>query len=245
VEELVGGSVQRVYTYGSRLISQSQQLNGGWQESFYGLDAHSNVRFLTDGDGAVTDTYAYDAFGVLTSSTGTTPNNYLFNGQQYDHDLGLYFKRARYYSQDRGRFMTMDPVAGRLDEPMTLHRYMFGHADPVNRIDPCGTTAALEYGMTMKDTLRLAAQAALISYRISCIFYRATSAIDPDFVPPAAFASCTVDTCKRLLDLCVLKHPWPARRARKGYDGPMDCGLCFRNCKANHGEWPFDMCPIF
>ncbi|HEY0140201.1 MAG TPA: RHS repeat-associated core domain-containing protein [Thermoanaerobaculia bacterium] len=153
VEELAGGSVQRVYTYGARPISQRLQRNGNWQVSFFGADAYGSVRFLTDAAGAVTDTYAYDAFGILTSSTGTTPNNYLFNGQEYDWNLAVYFKRARYYSQVRGRFMTMDPVAGRSREPLTLHRYLFAHADPVNLIDPWGTTA-IEYSMT---TSRMAA----------------------------------------------------------------------------------------
>ena len=35
-----------------------------------------------------TDTYEYDAFGNLVNSTGTTPNNYLYRGEQYDPDLG-------------------------------------------------------------------------------------------------------------------------------------------------------------
>ena len=52
VEEVVDGNVQRVYTYGHHLISQSQQLNGTWQTSFYGLDGHGNVRVLTDSNGA-------------------------------------------------------------------------------------------------------------------------------------------------------------------------------------------------
>jgi RHS repeat-associated protein/uncharacterized repeat protein (TIGR01451 family) len=192
VEELVAGTVQSTYTYGNHLISQSQQRNGSWQVSFYGHDAHGNVRFLTDGNGAVTDTYTYDAFGILTSSTSTTPNNYLFNGQQYDHDLGLYFKRARYYSQDRGRFMTMDPVAGRLDEPMTLHRYMFGHADPVNQIDPCGTTALIDYGNTLVIATAVAAGSTVVGNAIACVFYHVSSAIDSGVIAyiPARFQAC-------------------------------------------------------
>jgi len=31
---------------------------------------------------SVTDTYKYDAFGNLIASTGSTPNNYLFSGEQ-------------------------------------------------------------------------------------------------------------------------------------------------------------------
>lgn len=247
VEELVGGSVQRVYTYGQRPVSQRLQRDGGWHVSFYGLDAYGSVRFLTDAAGSVTDTYTYDAFGVLTSVTGSTPNNYLFNAQQYDPDLGFYFKRARYYSQDRGRFMTMDPYAGRLAEPVTLHKYMFGHADPANRIDPCGTMAIEYTALTRGIAVRTAAEATVLGIRISCTFYRVASAIDPDVIPliPPLFKGCASDTCKRLLDLCMLTPRWPDRRRRKGYGGPRDCGECYRECKLNDGEWPFDKCPIF
>jgi len=50
----------------------------------------------------VTDTYEYDAFGNKVNSTGTTPNNYLYRGEQYDTDLSLYYLRARYYNPTTG-----------------------------------------------------------------------------------------------------------------------------------------------
>jgi RHS repeat-associated protein len=193
VEDLVDGTVQRIYTHGKQLISQNQLQNGVWQASFYGLDGHSNVRFLTNSNGVVTDTYNYDAFGILTSSTGSTPNNYLFNAQQYDPDLGFYFKRARYYNQDRGRFMTMDPYAGRISQPTTLHKYMFAHADPVNFIDPCGMAEAMELVLiNWNIVLRALAQAAALAWAISCIFYQVASILDPGIIPliPPHFAMC-------------------------------------------------------
>lgn len=74
----------------------NQQLEtGNWQLSFYGYDGHGSVRFLTDSAGTVTDTYDYDALGNLISSTGTTLNNYLFAGEQWDEALRLYYSRAR------------------------------------------------------------------------------------------------------------------------------------------------------
>jgi RHS repeat-associated protein len=40
------------------------------------------------------------------------PNNYLFAGEQFDPDLGLYFNRARYLNTGTGRFWTMDALQG-------------------------------------------------------------------------------------------------------------------------------------
>jgi YD repeat-containing protein len=98
-EESVNGIVQRTYTYGLQRISEDQPISGTWTPSFYGYDGFGTVRQLTNLAGVVTDTYGYDAFGNLLSSTGTTPNNYLYRGEQYDPDLNLYYLRARYYNQ--------------------------------------------------------------------------------------------------------------------------------------------------
>src|SRR6185312_13097834 len=96
VEELQNGSVGRKYSYGLERISENQLISGTWKISFYGYDGHGSVRALTNNTGVVTDTYDYDAFGNLIASTGSTPNNYLFAGEQWDPNLGLYYNRARY-----------------------------------------------------------------------------------------------------------------------------------------------------
>jgi RHS repeat-associated protein len=140
LEEIVNGVVQRVYTYGTDLISQNQLIGGTRVASFYGYDGHGSVRYLTDVSGQVTDRYDYDGFGNLTRREGSTPNLYLFSGEQFDPDLGSYYLRARYYNQARGRFVSVDPFAGTLADPMSLHRYLYAHADPVNNTDPTGQT---------------------------------------------------------------------------------------------------------
>jgi len=103
VEELVGGSVRRTYTYGHDLISQTQLVNNTRTTHFYGYDGHGSVRYLTDINGAVTDTYTYDAFGNLLARTGTTPNDYLYAGEQHDANVGFYYLRARYLNTDPSR----------------------------------------------------------------------------------------------------------------------------------------------
>ena len=103
VEELTGGAVTRQYTYGLQRISQNQVISSTWTPSFYGYDGGGNVRQLTNTSGAVTDSYEYDAFGNEFTTSGTTPNNYLYRGEQFDKDLGLYYLRARYYNPATGR----------------------------------------------------------------------------------------------------------------------------------------------
>ena len=125
VEEVVNGAVERQYTYGLQRISENQHINNAWTPSFYGYDGFGSVRQLTNSSAAITDTYNYDAFGNLLNSTGTTPNNYLYSGEQFDSDLGLYYLRARYMNPLTGRFMSRDPEDGNPFDEVTLHKYLY------------------------------------------------------------------------------------------------------------------------
>ena len=193
VEEIVNGSVERAYTYGNSLLGQNQLLSGNWTASFYGHDGHGSVRFLTDSAGGITDTDDYDAFGNLVASTGTTPNNYLYSGEQFDSDLGIYYLRARYYHQQRGRFMSSDPYPGHTCEPTTLHRYLYVSGDPINRRDPSGMLELAEYsGVASKISAEDVAEAAALSFAVTCLMYGVASILDPSIIPmiPPPFQFC-------------------------------------------------------
>jgi len=138
-DELNGaGQVARAYAYGLQRVDEEQVLNGALTPSFYGYDGGGNVAHLTDATGKVTDSYEYDAFGNSFTVSGTTPNNYLYRGEQFDSDLGLYYLRARYYNPASGRFYSRDPKDGRRTNPQSLHKYLYANGDPVNGIDPMG-----------------------------------------------------------------------------------------------------------
>jgi RHS repeat-associated protein len=106
--------------------------------SYYGYDAHGNIVFLTDSTGAVTDSYDYDAWGVLVSRVGLTPNSRLYAGEEFDGDLGLINLRARYLDLRSGRFTSIDPDEGNTRHPVTFNRYLYSGADPVRFSDPSG-----------------------------------------------------------------------------------------------------------
>jgi RHS repeat-associated protein len=134
LEELSGGAVQRVYTYGLNRISQSQASG----TSFYGYDGHGSVRLLTDATGVVTDRYDYDAFASSVNTSGTTLNTFLYSGEQVDADIPFYYLRARWLSTHSGRFLTVDPVDPVEEVPESTNRYVYVLNRPADFTDPSG-----------------------------------------------------------------------------------------------------------
>jgi len=178
VEELVGGMVQRRYTYGSDLISQTQVGTGETQ--FYGYDGLGSVRFLMDASGATTDTYTYDAFGTLVTSSGTTLNSYRFTGEQQDAALGLYYLRARYYNAGEGRFWSRDIAEIDQNNPRELNRYTYVANDPVNAVDPSGYLLA-ETGGQNQQSEEAAAGAEPVGAEVSTSVARSAATFERQF----------------------------------------------------------------
>jgi RHS repeat-associated protein len=190
LEEIVGGVVQRVYTYGLNRISQSQSSAG----TFYGYDGHGSVRILTDATDAVTDRYDYDAFGAQITRVGTTTNSYLFSGEQFDSDLNVYYNRARYLNPTVGRFLSMDAVAGNEEDPKSLHRYLYAAGDPVNQLDPSGDQSIGEVMMSIAISAQLAVMAHPVLTAVITTVLLALAPEDfltalPPFIPEAGFAN--------------------------------------------------------
>jgi fibro-slime domain-containing protein/RHS repeat-associated protein len=129
-----GGALAATYVRGLDLIFQDRQ----GTRSYYHADGLGSVRALSNAAGAVTDTYTYDAYGRAIGRTGTTANDYQFTGEQYDTNLEQTYLRARYYDASAGRFTRMDSYEGESGSPLTLHKFLYAHGDPVNNTDPSG-----------------------------------------------------------------------------------------------------------
>lgn len=115
------------YVYGIDLISRTD--SGGAQQYFL-TDGLGSTTGLTNGTGAVTDTYQYDVFGAVRARTGTSANEFTFTGEQTD-GTGLQYLRARYYDGTTGRFLSTDPI-----EAASLYGYVGNN--PATKIDPLG-----------------------------------------------------------------------------------------------------------
>ena len=136
------------YTRGDELISQERD----GKKSYYVYDGHGSVRALADENGKVTDKYVYDAFGNLISSVGSTKNDFLFCGEQFDPVTGLYYLRARYMNPSVGRFITMDSYEGSIDDPVSLHKYVYANANPNTTRGAYWDRAILRYKSTKSIT---------------------------------------------------------------------------------------------
>lgn len=120
------------------------------EESYYHADRNGNVLALTDGAGAVTDTYAYGVYGSSLSRTGTSAQPFRWLGafgvrsdiigdpaSETTASLRCHI-RARWYHPNTSRFLTPDPAGAQLSDPRTLDPYQYAFGDPLTLVDTNG-----------------------------------------------------------------------------------------------------------
>ena len=170
IQEKLNGIDTVSYTYGDDLISQNRQ----GETQYYHYDGLGSTRYLSDDNGTITDSYDYEAFGQVLNESGSSENSYRFAGEQFDDKLDQYYLRARYYNQNSGRFTQMDTYMGNSQDPVTLHKYLYGNADPVNHTDPSGYFGLANLGASSNI------QSILSNIQIDAGLNFLDAALDPD-----------------------------------------------------------------
>ena len=134
------GNITAYFVYGLGLVSR---IEAGGDTRFYHFDSRGSTVALTDAAGQITDSYAYDPFGILTATSGATDNRFRYLGRHgvLDETNGLNYVRARYYSARRGRFITKDPLTGKDGDSQSLNRYVYALNNPLRLIDISGLSA--------------------------------------------------------------------------------------------------------
>jgi len=118
----------------------------GTSVSYYHFDQLGSTRMITNASGAVTDKYAYDAWGNLDSTgtwhhstLGTTDNPYQYVGRYgyYTHYQEPTFKLlqlgVRFYDAEKGRFTQRDTIRRKADAA-----YYYAADNPSLRVDVDG-----------------------------------------------------------------------------------------------------------
>jgi RHS repeat-associated protein len=140
-----GNRPDEVWTLDNRRggITVAQLNDGvGRERQFYYSDPLGSVFGLSDETGKLLVGYQYDAYGrpmafapgvdgmVHFGQNGTfkialvaAANPYLYTGQRFDPETGLYYYKNRYYSTDLGRFISRDPV-GHFGGSSGLYEYV-------------------------------------------------------------------------------------------------------------------------
>lgn len=142
------GSLRRRYEYGpDRLLSLFDQAAAEPERrQYYLFDGLGSTTALLRQDGLVQARRRWDAWGELLAGTGETSNAHWYTGHELDEATGLIYARARYYDPEVGRFLSRDPFEGRHDDPPSLHRYLYAHANPTVYWDPTGEATVSVFG---------------------------------------------------------------------------------------------------
>ena len=127
------GSLQAKYSQGGIDEPLSELRSGA--VSYYEQDGLGSVTSLSNIGGTLANTYGYDSFGDLTSSSGTVTNYLQFTGRDYDSETGLRYYRARYYDPGTGRFLSEDPIDFSGGD-VNFYRYVSDN--PLTFVDPAG-----------------------------------------------------------------------------------------------------------
>jgi len=110
-----------------------EQIDPAGHATWLHADPNGTVTTLTDTDGTITGTYAYDPYGQPTGHTGTATTPIGYQGQYTDPDTGLHYLTARYYDPATAQFLTPDPLTDTTHQP-----YAYTDNNPLNRTDPTG-----------------------------------------------------------------------------------------------------------
>lgn len=132
-----GMEIKKTYIYANSQILSQHNGSCSAPRYFYLHDRLGSVRLVINSAG---DVNTYKPFGEMftTEFSETVSNPFKFSGQFFDDEIGQYYLRARQYDPYISRFTSRDPVDGKFEEPMSLHKYLYCQNDPINRTDPQG-----------------------------------------------------------------------------------------------------------
>ncbi len=122
--------------------------------AFYHYDLLGSPVAATNEKGEVLWREEYSPYGnKLLNQDAMSDNARGYTGHVHDAETGLTYMQARYYDPEIGRFMSIDPVEFKVDNPVSFNRYAYGNNNPYKYIDPNGEEPGSEetYGPSWGD----------------------------------------------------------------------------------------------
>lgn len=111
-------------------------------------------------------------------------SNLGYSGEHFDAKAAQQYLRARFYNPANGRFNRLDPFAGNMEDPQSLHKYAYVHGDPIRNSDPSGkfSVASMSSALAIGNVVRSVYNDAAFSAGSAAAVGQASSAIGEDFV---------------------------------------------------------------
>jgi len=107
--------------------------------TYYHDDHLGSTGIVTDRCGQIVQQVTYTPYGEMRSELNLGASvNYLYTGQQFDREVGLYYYGARYYDQSIGRFISPDTVIPNPADSQSYNRYAYCLNNPIHFNDPTG-----------------------------------------------------------------------------------------------------------
>lgn len=126
------------FTYARGVDGSILATSNGTTTALAGLDRHGDLTHLYDAAGSVTSTKTFNPFGEVAGSSGTMQPTAGYQGDYTDPTSGAVWMGARWYEPGTARFLSRDTYSGMLSTPVSLNRYSFANADPMEFLDADG-----------------------------------------------------------------------------------------------------------
>ena len=165
-EQSATNLIRATYVYGN-YIDEVLTMDRGGQTFYYHQNNLYSVFALTDTNGAIVESYQYDAYGRATVFTApgsdgiwftgddpqaafsSTGNPYTFTGRELDAETGLMHFRARTYHPVQGRFTQRDPIGYVDGMNFYVGYFIANETDPLGFVaagEPCSTEGEIGNG---------------------------------------------------------------------------------------------------
>jgi RHS repeat-associated protein len=120
------------------LLARSDSYSGGnfANHDYYHADGNGNIMYLETAAQGLAASYRYDAFGNLTTSSGTyaAANTYRFSSKEWVSSVNGYYYLYRFYVPSWQRWLNRDPI----EEEGGINLHSYADQDPINEYDLFG-----------------------------------------------------------------------------------------------------------
>jgi hypothetical protein len=161
-QSTVTGTPSRTYLIGDHVYGQA---NSTGSVSYLLVDGHGSTQQITNSTGSVTSALAYTAYGTaLNFNPAALGGAYFFGGDAvYDPVSGLYLHGDGTRDRLGIRFIQRDTFDGNTQYPISLEKYLYADADPIQKSDPSGHFVFADTLITAGEGLASEADDAIVS----------------------------------------------------------------------------------